>query len=247
MPKISLLPGTDGGNAGDVGGGTQPGTGGTKFVEEKLAFNVTTTSNGTGPRNAHICHCPITGLIWIKGIMVTNINIQRNGATSKELAVQTADDGSYCVLNWGNHFWSPIVKNEADGSWTRRLQWVLKVPRLLGDRYEYEVITTNDDRWRVVIATDEPTAAMLLLVQGDQDSRFMPALRLLTADPNALPNINARQGLVQRIGDQVTRAIHSESDYEVDKVIQSLDTKDALTPWDKPAIRGLGRHWVAPW
>ncbi|MCU6405856.1 hypothetical protein KW817_23100, partial [Enterobacter quasiroggenkampii] len=20
-----------------------------------------------------------------------------------------------------------------------------------------------------------------------------------------------------------------------------------ITPWDKPAIRGLGRHWVAPW
>ncbi|EKN0659037.1 hypothetical protein PWE64_004723, partial [Salmonella enterica] len=25
------------------------------------------------------------------------------------LKVPTADDGSYCVLNWGNHFWSPIM------------------------------------------------------------------------------------------------------------------------------------------
>ncbi|VFR13247.1 putative major capsid protein [Salmonella phage SPFM12] len=247
MPKISLLPSGNGGNAGDVGGGTQPGTGGEGVVEEKLAFNVTTTSNGTGGTDAHICHCPITGLIWIKGITKSNINIQRNGATSKELAVQPRNDGSYCVLNWGNHFWSPIMVNEADGSWTRRLQWVLKVPTAVGDRYEYEVITTNDDRWRVKIATDEPTAAMLLLVQGDQRLRFMPALRLLTADPNALPKVVTRQGLVQRIGDQVTRAIQDSRDYEVDKVIQSLDTKDALINGDKPAIRGLGRHWVAPW
>ncbi|VFR14886.1 phage major capsid protein [Salmonella phage SPFM20] len=245
MPKISGTGGTDGGNAGDVGGGTQPGKGITKFVEEKLAFNVTTTSKAVQPRNAHICHCPITGLIWMSPIMVTNINIQRNGATSKELKVPTADDGSYCVLNWGNHFCRWRVKNEADGSWTRRLQWVLGDQRLLGDRYEYEVITTNDELPKVVIATDEPTAAMLLLVHAIQDSRFMPALRLLTADPNADALINARQGLVQRIGDQVTRPWYSESDYEVDKVIQSLDTKSMITPWDKPAIRGLGRHWVA--
>ncbi|VFR13543.1 phage major capsid protein [Salmonella phage SPFM14] len=242
MPTSNGTGGTDGGNAGDVGGGMIWIKGITKFVEEKLAFNVTSKELAVQPRNAHICHCPITGHHFWSPIMVTNINIQRNGATKWVLKVPTADDGSYCVLNWGTNDDRWRVKNEADGSWTRRLLLVQGDQRLLGDRYEYEVITNPNALPKVVIATDEPTAAMLQVTRAIQDSRFMPALRLLTAVDTKDALINARQGLVQRIGDHWVAPWYSESDYEVDKVIQSHAAASMITPWDKPAIRGLGRH-----
>ncbi|VFR12146.1 putative major capsid protein [Salmonella phage SPFM9] len=93
-----------------------------------MAFNVTTTSNGTGGTDGGNADCPITGLIWIKGITKFVEEKQRNGATSKELAVQPRNAHICRVLNWGNHFWSPIMVTNINIRWTRRLQWVLKVP-----------------------------------------------------------------------------------------------------------------------
>ncbi|VFR12147.1 phage major capsid protein [Salmonella phage SPFM9] len=94
---------------------------------------------------------------------------------------------------------------------------------------------------------DGTTAAMLLLVQGDQRLLGDRYVRLLTADPNALPKVVIATDELQRIGDQVTRAIQDSRFMPAHKVIQSLDTKDALINARQGLVRGLGRHWVAPW
>ena len=43
------------------------------------------------PRNAHICHCPITGLSWVKGItklveekLAYNVSVEQNGQKQTE-------------------------------------------------------------------------------------------------------------------------------------------------------------------
>ncbi|VFR11552.1 phage major capsid protein [Salmonella phage SPFM6] len=169
------------------------------------------------------------------------------GATSKELAVQPRNAHICHCLNWGNHFWSPIMVTNINIQRTRRLQWVLKVPTADDGSYCVQVITTNDDRWRVKNEADGSWTAMLLLVQGDQRLLGDRYEYVLTADPNALPKVVIATDEPTGIGDQVTRAIQDSRFMPALRLIQSLDTKDALINARQGLVQRLGRHWVAPW
>ncbi|ELW5301099.1 hypothetical protein SH780_000095 [Shigella flexneri] len=71
---------------------------GNHFWSPIMVTNINIQRNGSTskelavqPRNAHICHCPITGLIWVKGItklveekLAYNVSVEQNGQKQTE-------------------------------------------------------------------------------------------------------------------------------------------------------------------
>ena len=79
------------------------------------------------------------------------------------LKVEGSEEGSYCVLNWGNHFWSPImvtnINIQRNGSTSKELAvqprnahichcpitgliWVKGITDLVANKLAYNVTTT---------------------------------------------------------------------------------------------------------
>ncbi|AWN08919.1 major capsid protein [Salmonella phage SPAsTU] len=81
------------------------------------------------------------------------------------LKVPTNDDGSYCVLNWGNHFWSPImvtnINIQRNGATSKELAvqprnahichcpitgliWIKGITKFVEEKLAYNVTTTSN-------------------------------------------------------------------------------------------------------
>lgn len=81
------------------------------------------------------------------------------------LKVPTADDGSYCVLNWGNHFWSPImvtnINIQRNGATSKELAvqprnahichcpitgliWIKGITKFVEEKLAFNVTTTSN-------------------------------------------------------------------------------------------------------